>query len=306
MGKRITGDILATLSEDIADVQPHRYRRWTFGPASGKVREYTGDPTWDEMNAAVGKMEAFWEEFNPPSSESLVGQGSQPILNWGKASDKGPLGRHRLMTAADAQAALKKNAFGYLSNLLKRLRQDGSYKAWFMWRASLRIVGRQFGRATLELADSFYTQHKRRQGKQIVSTRKTKWKRDGDYTAQFCGMHAYKLHHGRPSLSEAEWLRRYRARLKRRRQTKRRRKSTGVKVPQTRHKRPTGELNPRSRSGTVHEDTGGGPDSGPFGPAQTLTKTQRQEFLALARKDVDSLAKDFGEEVKTHARMWID
>lgn len=77
-----------------------------------------------------------------------------------------------------------------------------------------------------------------RTGPQIVQTRRDISRVPYNSWFEFSGYDAFRAAPGRPALPAAEWERRYRARLAKRRKTGRRRGGSGVTVPKTKHPRP--------------------------------------------------------------------
>lgn len=110
------------------------------------------------------------------------------------------------------------------------------------WRAAnfIRLVAARRRIAEAKMAEAINAaayataKDKVRVGPQLVSTRRDLSRIRPFSWFRFSGYDAFRAGVGRPPLPEAEWLRRYRARLAKRNKTGRTRKSKGVKVPNTR------------------------------------------------------------------------
>lgn len=119
----------------------------------------------------------------------------------------------------------------------------GRFRAFMHWARALAKAETYLAWGIERLRQVCLTQQRRARGMQVIQTRR-------EITAKyyepffFNGTHAIRLPRGRPALSEAQWIKRYRERQDAQRKTNRRRK-VGLKpvtVPQTRHGRPQRDM----------------------------------------------------------------
>lgn len=302
MGKRITAAMLAAAGGPGSDIgSGGKYRVWRLDVGS-TVDEIPGGWEW-EMGERTALGERPWyAQEEPAGMDGLVALGSEPSIQTVSASD--PQGTHRLVKLDVAAEYLRKHAFKYMARYETRLRVVGTYRAWMLRKRAEKIVGRELARAIGALSKSAYRQSRKRKGAQKVSTRSAKWRQNRWMVDTFNGTWAFRRPTGRPALSEHEWLRRYRERLKRRRKTNRRRRDwRKLKVPSTRHPRPSRYVETVVKQLT---ETSPPPNStGPFGPTDNdadLVEALREKLLDAG----DSLGNDFGADLSDAVKRWAE
>lgn len=223
---RMAADCLCFLAQNgVAEVLPGKAWRMTAGSPRGEWADYDAPLEVEAENA-----------FPPDVFPVYVGSvkaGCADAIEWGggRATEMSPelvssedteAGRSQPVTIGEALETVGNTAAAWTVRLRAKLNDTGIYRAAMLSRAARReIIPRNYARAVSEVAQNILPKERRKlSGPQYLSTRKTKWigKEDGYHN----GKPAKHYPVGKPPLSEAEWLRRYRARRKKERKTKRR------------------------------------------------------------------------------------
>jgi len=168
--------------------------------------------------------------------------GEAPALT-GEAlsSDDGQLGRVQFVTldkARDLLASVSRKAVNEFEASINRLRPGAprSYRSFLMVMQSRKLMSGVVESALSTLGAALVKRPKRI-GVQRISTRSSRVPTYGGF--QFSGKFAFRQFQGRPLLPEAEWLRRYRARVKKAVKKKSKgQPSTPTKAPPTASPRP--------------------------------------------------------------------
>lgn len=308
MGKRITADMLVALGErGISNCPVNEYWQYPIQEKEGvSLQRVTERGDWDTFERLKEEGRIFRGDGEPSSAEKMGGFGAADTvkLDYGTGQD-GKLGPHRLVDMEKAKDFLKQRAFRYLSQYQVKFRAIGTYRAFIANEKAKRIVGRNYARAMGALRLATYAQSRRLRGQQRISTRNEWWGKQG--AGIVVGLHAghiaFKRPQGRPPLSEAEWMRRYRARLEKRRKTQRKSPRKGVKIPVTKSRRDGprfGDADKYLPPVQSHK-----PAQGPFGNVES--PDWLDEAMEGAVMDaLNDLARDFGKELAETGKEWVE
>lgn len=146
------------------------------------------------------------------------------------AADDGKLGRVQFVTldkARELLAGVSRKAVNEFEAAINRLRPGAprSFRSFLMVQQSKKLMASAV-QSALGTLGVVLVKRPKRIGVQRISTRSTRAPSYGGF--QFSGKFAFRQFQGRPLLPEAEWLRRYRARV---RKASKKKKSGKPKVP---------------------------------------------------------------------------
>lgn len=222
---------------------------------AAKVTAMLGGPDLGKYESSTGYRNSSGDWIRDrrkltPGSESEYGDvWDEKIPTWtGDDSATTPLQRgmlHRgLMHGENAQAVLQGAAVDALANLeatTKVQRGVRPYRKWQAVQNARKIMAKELEFAILELRLRALTK-KKREGVQRISTSRKRSSLPIEQSFQFGGSSARRARPGRPALSSAAWLARYRSRAARRRASNKTKRTTNrgtVRVPEARFGRPS-------------------------------------------------------------------
>lgn len=150
-----------------------------------------------------------------------------------ESSEDGDIGRSGLITLAKALEAVGEHAADYRLQYAAKFRLLNTYRAWKLNRISKSIIIDESKAAVEECGKWTYRQDRKKKGCRLILTRNwsnTNPARDLE-TGTHAGLPAWRRPRGRPPLSAADWLRRYRLRRLRQRKALGRRYSYKTRKP---------------------------------------------------------------------------
>lgn len=222
---------------------------WQYGncplKGGGSINTAAAQGKTDEDYAFEEMADEVFAKFELPRDFATGGLDAQ-FTGTITTTDAEALGTHALITLDKACAWLRFE-FEVVVRRMK-IRQAsattpgtvGRFRTWLHWTRAIAKSETYLALGIERLKQSCLTQNKRPRGPQSIQTRKRI--PVGYYQSfTYCGTHAMRIPPGRPSLSKAEWVERYKARRAAQRKTDRVRKDKRgpVKVPQTKHGRPS-------------------------------------------------------------------
>lgn len=238
-------DITATIGAMHGNGGIAHDQAWVYDSASGRTvragadHESMGlpvDTQWQSKDAELFRSQ--WIASFPDAPPDNFQPGNpKPAPGWVTEIQ----GRAKLITMEAARKVIDVVFDKFGAKIDQALSKDSTYRAFnvrelvknrvstLRWKVESALIEQCFGTARV----------KTRTGPQLVSTRRDLSDIRPFTWFRFSGYDAFRAGPGRPPLPEAEWKRRYQARLKKRNKTGRHRKGKGVKVPDTRwHWRP--------------------------------------------------------------------
>jgi len=148
------------------------------------------------------------------------------------------LTRVRLIRLGDAQKLCETEGRAAVLRLEQQLRRGKwSYRKWELLQGAKEIMEAEQVVAKENMVFALLKRRKRI-GYQCVSTRRRPSSIPKESFFSFSGRPAWRQRPGRPALPRDEWLKRYAARLRKRRKGNRTRGRIAVKVPRTKRARP--------------------------------------------------------------------
>ena len=282
--------------------------------ASGMV-DYTPPLNFDDVRLSLPPdlIEALTYRVKVGACDTLKLPGGESLTLTTEGTEGGGFGRSNPITIGQACEVLGITMARHVTDLQRKLRQLGTFRAFITSRGVHTSGPRNLARAVAELAQHSWPQRRNPlHGPTIISTRNLKWigKEDG----QHCGQNAKHYRRGRPALSAGEVLRRQLAHNARRRKTTRpyvMKKRKPYKVPETMYGRPMtreglrvhDEANPpeRPRKAAVIQGLRFMSNREPWQVLQRrmikqyiepLVEKKEKEWLAIARDWLDACCMD--------------
>lgn len=214
---------------------------------SGAVSVQWPDPAvadWD--NDTSPDDESKWRAYFPDSPPDIDITGKTPDLPLIISETNG---RDRLIPLDRARDLARDLIDNWQARIENRLTSQRGYRAWNYRQLVKDRVVTAYNNISEQLEAACYatSKDKARRGPQLVSTRRNVAAIPPLQYFIFSGHPAIRFPRGKPPLPEAEWLRRYRARLKKRNKTGRTRKDKKgrtIHVPKTKYGRPRTILTP--------------------------------------------------------------
>lgn len=188
------------------------------------------ESNWEDV--WVGKLDKFTATGKAPRVEAKIEESARAF----------ELSRVRLIRLADAERVAEEAAKGCITRWELDVRRGGrmTWRKWQTLQGGKRIMEAELAVAKENLVFALL-KRRRRVGVQYLSTRRPKRTIPTRSFFQFSGRAAWYQGRGRPALPEAEWLRRYNARKRRRQRANKTSRTLNrgpVKVPRVRGGRP--------------------------------------------------------------------